>query len=196
MNLVEALLKFIMVVAGIVEMRQNGDAATDAVLFGVSVDDEVLAALPIDHHERAVWLAEERIHSTRDAVLWQRDYLLRIEELQTTLLHLLLMEFQEHLELFKVLTMGFSFQEIFNLLMHLSATLGRFEHLAYHLLSTLPRIRHISLNVSLFVKIGKELLDERGHGSVVGSTGSIAFVGVGMSRFVEDDFRMVQIGMG
>ena len=190
---VETLLEFVVVVAGIVEVGKDGDAATDAVLFGVAVDDEVFAAFPVDHHEGAVGFAEEGVHGAGDAVLRQRDDFLGIIERQTALQHLLLMKFQEHLELFEILVMRLAFQEILDLLVHLGAALGRFEHLAHNRLAALPRLRHISLNISLFVEVRKELFDEGGHRGVVGGAGGVAHVGVGVRRLVEDDFGTLGI---
>ena len=51
---VETLLEFVMVIAGVVEMGQDGDATADTVFLRISVNNKVLAALPIDHHEGTV----------------------------------------------------------------------------------------------------------------------------------------------
>ena len=183
-----------MVVAGVVEVGEDGDTATDAVLFGVAVDDEVLATLPVDHHEGTVGFAEERVHGAGDAVLRERDNLLCIVESESAPHNLLLVELPEELELLKVFAVGLSFEEIFDLLVHLGAAFGGFEHLAHHRLATLPRLRHISLNVCLFVKIREKLLDERGHGGVVGGAGGVTSVGVSVRRLVENDFGTLRVG--
>lgn len=184
--LVEALLQLVVVVAGVVQVGENGEAAADAVLLGVAVDDEVLAALPIDHHEVAAGLAEERIHGARDAVLRQRDDLLRIVECEAAPENLLLVELAEEPELLEVLLVRLPFQEVLDLLVHEGAALGGLQHLADNLFARLSRVGHELLDIRLLVEIGEELLDEGGHGGVVGRSALIAFVGVGVRGLVED----------
>ena len=60
-----------MVVAGVVEVGEDGEAAAGAVFLGIAVDDEVLAALPIHHHECPVGLSEESIDGAGNAVSGQ-----------------------------------------------------------------------------------------------------------------------------
>ena len=98
-----------MVVAGVVEVGEDGEAAAGTVFLRVAVDDEVLAALPIHHHEGSVGLAEERIHGAGNAVLRERDDLLRIVKFEPAPENLLLVELKEELEFLEILFVRFPF---------------------------------------------------------------------------------------
>ena len=177
---VEALLELVMVVAGVVEVGEDGDATAGAVFLGVAVDDEVLAAFPIDHHKGTVRFAEECVHGAGDAVLRERDNLFGIVKFKPTFKNLLLVEFQEQLEFFEIIAVRLSLEEVFDLLVHVGAAFGRLEHLFDDLLAALARFRHKLLDICFFVKIGEEFFDESGHGSVVGGAAGVASVRVGV----------------
>ena len=177
-------------------MGEDGESPSGTVFLRVAVDDEVLTALPIDHHEAAVGLAEERIHGAGDAVLWKCDDLLGIVKGKPASHNLLFVELAEESELLELLLVWFPLQEVFDLLVHEGAALGGLEHLADDLLAAFSRFFHELLDVGLFIEKREELLDEGGHGGVVGGTRGVASIGVRVRGFAEYDVRMLRLRGG